>query len=376
MFLSARSVCLVSISISKDLHHMLEFAEDAVEELSLVAMQIQDCVRDSGFSSPLQADNRARVAQTEETFCAPPTIESDILLDYELIVDERLPQGLLLARRLADKKVVALKVLADVPQTSSEVDLWQACLPHPQIVPLEAVYKNKFLSGHPMLSAYLDGRSDRAAPPDHRFLVAVMPRMPCDLIDHVLNPSTELSHEDIKDVLRQLLSALSHIHQQGFVHGDVKLDNILLESIAPLRIRLCDFGFARLSSVVPLTRQYSLNYIAPEAILSYEHALTHRGALLPLGTSIDVWAFGVVAFQLFAKLEPFPLRDSELGMRLSAGSHFPPNFRARVLTADFDSKALDAAPAIHEFITRVLVTKPELRMTAAQLLCEAFLRPA
>eukprot|EP00048_Salpingoeca_helianthica_P020649 m.7669 g.7669 ORF g.7669 m.7669 type:complete len:363 (+) comp5075_c0_seq1:91-1179(+) len=348
----------------------------------LASMSLESATRDrmdSGFASP--RNNRVRTSE-QESFVPAPTIITDILLDYVLIMDEQLPQGLRLARRKADSKVFALKILPNTQQAQDELGVWQACLPHPNIVPLEAIYENQFRPGHPLLSVYLDARPHAIVPPGHKFLVAVMPRMTCDLLDHLCSPHTQLSTEEIKELLRQLLAALGHVHKQGYVHADVKLENILLESLAPLRIRLCDFGFARLAVVLPAFRQYTMSYLAPETIFSYEHALKHQ-VYLPLGTSIDIWAFGVAAFIIFAKREPFPLRDSELRLRMSAASPFPPNFRARVITADYHAEALrDAIPLpkdlafFETFLSRALAVDPDARGSAAHLLCDAFLRVA
>ena len=38
--------------------------------------------------------------------------------------------------------------------------------------------------------------------------------------------------------------AINYMHQRGIVHRDIKLDNILIESMENLDIKLADFGFA------------------------------------------------------------------------------------------------------------------------------------
>ena len=47
---------------------------------------------------------------------------------------------------------------------------------------------------------------------------------------------------EVKDIMRQVLSAVAYIHSNGVVHRDIKLDNILLDS--QLKVKLIDFGFA------------------------------------------------------------------------------------------------------------------------------------
>ena len=47
------------------------------------------------------------------------------------------------------------------------------------------------------------------------------------------------------DLLRQLASALLHLHALGVAHRDVKPENLLFADTAKRTIKLCDFGCAR-----------------------------------------------------------------------------------------------------------------------------------
>ena len=69
----------------------------------------------------------------------------------------------------------------------------------------------------------------------------------CDL--HALvQRYRDVGYEDgrgmIAPVKRQLLSALTHVHNKGFVHNDVSPDNVLVRSFSPLTIVLADFDAA------------------------------------------------------------------------------------------------------------------------------------
>jgi len=44
---------------------------------------------------------------------------------------------------------------------------------------------------------------------------------------------------------RQIVNAIDYCHMNHVVHRDLKLDNTLLTSDSPPRIKICDFGFAR-----------------------------------------------------------------------------------------------------------------------------------
>jgi serine/threonine protein kinase len=98
---------------------------------------------------------------------------------------------------------------------------------------------------------------------------------------------TPLTDEATARILSQVLAALEHIHARGFVHGDVKAENIGLDGGAVL----FDFGKAHGLGFPPDLRdgepQCSVDIIAPEMV--------DGAASTPLS---DVYAVGVLAFEL------------------------------------------------------------------------------
>ena len=70
-------------------------------------------------------------------------------------------------------------------------------------------------------------------------------------------------------LVRQLLAGLAAVHAAGIVHRDVKPENMLLDTTdGQARVRLTDFGVARLSYGASLTKLSSIigtpEYMAPE----------------------------------------------------------------------------------------------------------------
>ncbi|KAL9654217.1 hypothetical protein ABK040_000798 [Willaertia magna] len=115
------------------------------------------------------------------------------------------------------------------------------------------------------------------------------------------NKKERITIELIKDIMSQLLSALSYIHSANITHRDLKPDNILFERNFnnEIKIRVCDFGSvnepsspegADYSSVYALTKRYR----PPEVILRY-----------PVESSaIDSWACGCILAELLYLLQP------------------------------------------------------------------------
>ena len=106
---------------------------------------------------------------------------------------------------------------------------------------------------------------------------------------------------DALDLVRQLVAGLAEAHAVGVVHGDVKCDNILVETQRDGRahLRLVDFGLARFADE-PCTWNRlghvsgTPEYLAPELI---------RGERSTFAS--DVYAVGIILHELIAGVTPF-----------------------------------------------------------------------
>jgi Nif-specific regulatory protein len=104
-------------------------------------------------------------------------------------------------------------------------------------------------------------------------------------------------------IAAQCLRALDAIHECGWLHNDLKPQNILVSArtgIEPLHVRLVDFGLAqRLASGERLAPSGTLHYLAPERL--------RAGA--PDRRS-DLYALGVVLYECLTGARPFEGRRS------------------------------------------------------------------
>ena len=116
----------------------------------------------------------------------------------------------------------------------------------------------------------------------------------------------------VREISRQILSALNYVHSKGVIHTDVKPDNILITrrpGATPI-VTLIDFGSATYVAVSRQAAMGSPGYRAPEA-------------LLQIGWSCpaDIWAAGVVVAELSNGRPLFPciaLREQYLYLIQSA----------------------------------------------------------
>ncbi len=102
--------------------------------------------------------------------------------------------------------------------------------------------------------------------------------------------------EFIGNILIDMAVALEHVHDSGFMHLDFKPENILVTRNGNLR--LVDFDLAKPKPEKP--RKMSKNpgtpaYMAPEQLM--REPIDHR---------VDIFAYGVSAYELLTSQKPFP----------------------------------------------------------------------
>ncbi len=102
--------------------------------------------------------------------------------------------------------------------------------------------------------------------------------------------------EHIGDVLIDMAVGLEHVHESGYMHLDFKPENVLLSRNASLR--LVDFDIAQPRPDQPKKMADNPGtpaYMAPEQI-------RHQ----PIDHRVDIFAYGVAAYELLTGRKPFP----------------------------------------------------------------------
>lgn len=100
---------------------------------------------------------------------------------------------------------------------------------------------------------------------------------------------------DIKNIMRQLITAILYIHKKGIIHRDLKLENVLIND--ELTIKITDFGLCTIkeSEFDTFTSHLgTARYSSPE-MLNAE----------PYNCSVDIWAIGIMLFKLITGKYPF-----------------------------------------------------------------------
>jgi serine/threonine-protein kinase len=250
-----------------------------------------------------------------------------------------------LAQDLKHDRKVAVKVLREDLSASLGKDRFlreikvAAALQHPHILPL-----------------YDSGEADG-------LLFYVMPYVDGLSLRDKLVREGELPVGDAVRILRDIADALTEAHRHGVVHRDLKPENVMLRGRHAL---VMDFGVAKALSEA--TGRQSLTtmgvalgtptYMSPEQAVADPH-VDHRA---------DLYAFGVVAYELLAGRPPFSGANPQ-----------------QVLAAHVTASATPVAnhrsmpPALAALVMRCLEKRPADRPQSAEELIpqlEAVLTPS
>lgn len=143
----------------------------------------------------------------------------------------------------------------------------------------------------------------------------VMELVPGRPLSVILEKDKTLPWEKTLSIIAQTGRALQVAHDQGLVHRDVKPGNLLITPTR--RVKITDFGIARLADQVPLTAtgqvMGTVQYLSPEQATG-QHAT---------GSS-DIYALGVIGFEAMAGKRPFT-GESQIAIALKQVNEPPPS---------------------------------------------------
>ena len=104
-------------------------------------------------------------------------------------------------------------------------------------------------------------------------------------------------------IVLPLAEALATAHARGIVHRDIKPDNVMLEhSGERCRVVITDFGVAHITGLETMTASGAL--VGSPAYMSPEQARGHD-----VGPGADIWALGVLLYEMATGYLPFPGKD-------------------------------------------------------------------
>lgn len=142
----------------------------------------------------------------------------------------------------------------------------------------------------------------------------VMELVPGQPLSAIIEHEQVLSPDRTLSIIAQTARALSVAHAQGLVHRDVKPGNLLITPEG--RVKVTDFGIARLADQVPLTQTGQVmgtaQYLAPEQATGQ----TATG-------SSDIYSLGVIGYECLSGHRPFS-GESQIAIALAQVNDAPP----------------------------------------------------
>ena len=161
---------------------------------------------------------------------------------------------------------------------------------------------------HAGIAAVFDYGEDDGSP------FIVMELVEGESLADVLVREGKLSPERTLGIVAQSAHALQAAHDGGVIHRDVKPGNLLVT--ADGTVKVTDFGIARATNAVPLTRTGAIMgtayYISPE-----------QASGQPVTPSSDLYSLGIVAYECLSGRRPFA-GHTPVSVALAQVSEEPP----------------------------------------------------
>ncbi len=142
----------------------------------------------------------------------------------------------------------------------------------------------------------------------------VMELVPGEALSTIIERDGTLSSDKTLDIVAQTAAALHAAHAAGLVHRDIKPGNLLITPDG--RVKITDFGIARIADQVPLTATGQV--MGTVQYLSPEQASGHAAS-----PATDIYSLGIVAYECLAGKRPFT-GESQVAIAMAQINDTPP----------------------------------------------------
>ena len=177
----------------------------------------------------------------------------------------------------------------------------------------------------------------------------VMELVPGEALSTILERETSLSTDKTLDIVAQTASALQAAHAAGLVHRDIKPGNLLITPDG--RVKITDFGIARIADQVPLTATGQV--MGTVQYLSPEQASGH-----PASPATDIYSLGIVAYESLAGKRPFT-GESQVAIAMAQINDTAPPLPETI------------GEPVRAFVMSMIAKKPEERPATASAVARA-----
>ncbi|KAM8849431.1 uncharacterized protein mylk4a isoform 2-T2 [Spinachia spinachia] len=170
-----------------------------------------------------------------------------------------------------------------------------------------------------------------------------------ELFDRIIDENYTLMELDAVLFIRQICEGLQYMHKMYILHLDLKPENILCVSRVTNKIKIIDFGLARIYKPREKLRVNfgTPEFLAPE-VINYDF----------VSFNTDMWSLGVITYMLLSGLCPFLGDDDNETLNNILACKW--NFEEQEFT--------DTSEEAKDFISRLLVVNKSWRIGASEAL--------
>ena len=178
-------------------------------------------------------------------------------------------------------------------------------------------------------------------------------------LKQLIGQRRQLQARETLEIAAQVCAVLQVAHARGFIHRDIKPQNIMLVADTTaaggdILVKLTDFGIVRVAEDAGLTNSGivlgTADYLSPEQA---------RGEKLT--ASSDLYSLGVVMFEMLTGRPPF-VGPTAVSIAMQHASSNPPSLR---------QYNANIPPAVEKIVMRALEKEPEDRFHSAQEMQQA-----
>ena len=177
----------------------------------------------------------------------------------------------------------------------------------------------------------------------------VMELVPGEALSTIIERDGSLGADKTLDIVAQTSAALQAAHAAGLVHRDIKPGNLLITPDG--RVKITDFGIARIADQVPLTATGQV--MGTVQYLSPEQASGHAAS-----PATDTYSLGIVAYECLAGKRPFT-GESQVAIAMAQINEQPPPLPPTV------------AVPVQNLVMAMIAKKPEDRPASAAAVARA-----
>jgi serine/threonine-protein kinase len=252
----------------------------------------------------------------------PKHVPTGTVVDQKYRIERVIGEGgmgiVYLARDVHTGVEVVLKAIrnelahrADVRERTMAEGRAIARIDHPNVVHLKAVV----VDGQSLwlVMQYVDGESLE------------------DMIAHHSRDRSPIPVPEVLRIFRQVLAGMAAVHRGGVIHRDLKPGNILIRAQDGL-VKVSDFGIAKGEEDARAGRGQTRGIIGSLWYMSPEQVTGRRD----LDKRVDVYALGIMLFEMLTGHVPFDAEGDYEIMRMHASSPVP-----LVSSVRPDARALD-----------------------------------